>query len=88
MDSISINKRCIDNIKYYRLKNGITQAKMAETLDVTEKHYCHLENLKYQLTIKNLEIISHVLNKEPWELLKEKHTKDDIAFLNHKSRRA
>ena len=64
MNNVLINERCINIIKFYRLKKGITQAKMAEELDVTGKHYCHLENLKYQLTLKNLDIISKILGKD------------------------
>ncbi len=70
------NEIIVNNIKYYRLKAKITQAQMAEKLGITEKHYCHLENLKYQLTLKNLDIIAPILNKEPWELLKERHPKE------------
>lgn len=82
MSNLSSNEILVYNIKYYRLLKNITQAQMAEAIDITEKHYCHLENLKYQLTLKNLDTISKVLKKEPWELLKERHTKEEIEKVN------
>lgn len=77
----SSNEIIINNVKYYRLLAKITQAQMAEKLGISEKHYCHLENLKYQLTLRNLDVIAKILNKEPWELLKERHTKEEINKL-------
>ena len=59
------NEIIVNNIKYYRLKAKITQAQMAEKLGITEKHYCHLENLKYQLILSgNPEIFMLQLSVE------------------------
>ena len=66
------------NMRYYRVINGFTQEQLAEKLNMTEKHYCHLENGKYNMTLENLDMISSIFKKEPWELLKENHSEDNI----------
>ena len=47
-------------------------------MQINEKHYCSLENGKYNFTLDNLDLVSTILNKEPWELLKERHTEDEV----------
>ena len=69
------------NIRYYRILNKITQKKMAEYLNVEEKHYCSLESGRYNFTLQNIDIVCEVLNIEPWILLKERHTKEEIELL-------
>lgn len=81
---ISSNEIVRINIRYYRVLNKITQKKMAEYLDVDEKHYCSLESGKYNFTLSNIDIISKVINKEVWTLFKERHTKKEIETLSKK----
>ena len=72
------NEILCSNVKYYRIIRGFTQEKISEKMNMSEKHYCHLENGKYQWTMENLDLVASILNKEPWELLKEDHTKDSV----------
>ena len=65
-------------MKYYRITQGFTQEKISELMQINEKHYCSLENGKYNFTLDNLDLVSTILNKEPWELLKERHTEDEV----------
>ncbi len=74
----SSNEILCNNIKYYRIIRGFTQEKISEKMNMSEKHYCHLENGKYQWTMENLDLISDILDKEPWELLKEDHSKEPV----------
>ena len=75
---LTSNEKIRINMRYYRIINGLTQEQMADKLDMTEKHYCHLENGKYNITLDNLDNISKIFNKEPWELLKENHREDEV----------
>lgn len=75
---LTSNELVRKNMRFYRVTNGITQEQMAEKLNMSEKHYCHLENGKYNITLENLDLISNVFEKEPWELLKENHSEDII----------
>lgn len=81
MTKLSSNDIVRMNIKYYRTLNNITQRQISELLNVDEKHYCNLENGHYNYTLKNLDIIAELLNKEVWELLKERHTQKEIDNL-------
>ena len=81
MNKLSSNEILRINIKYYRLSNGYTQARIAEVLEVDEKHYNRLENGVYNYTLKNLDILANFFDKEPWRLLKEKYTLEDIDKL-------
>lgn len=69
------------NVRYYRILNKITQKKIAEYLNVDEKHYCSLESGRYNFTLQNIDIICEILNIEPWRLLKERHSKEEIELL-------
>ena len=66
------------NIKYYRITQGMTQDKLSAMLGINEKHYSRLENGVNKYTLDTLDKVAEVLNKEPWELLKEKHSFDEV----------
>ena len=74
----SSNEKLCSNVKYYRITRGFTQEKISEKMNMSEKHYCHLENGKYQWTMENLDLVSSILDKEPWELLKEDHSNNPV----------
>ncbi len=78
MKQLSSNEILRNNVKYHRIIKGYTQEKMSELLGINEKHYCHLENGKYNFTLENLDLVSNILNKEPWELLQERHSEDEV----------
>ena len=78
MNYISSNEVVRNNVKYYRITKGYTQEKISELMGINEKHYCNLENGRYNFTLDNLDLISNIFNKEPWELLKERHSKDEV----------
>ena len=52
----SSNEKLCSNVKYYRITRGFTQEKISEKMNMSEKHYCHLENGKYQWTMENLDL--------------------------------
>ena len=67
-----------NNVKYYRVKQEMTQGKCAELMGVSEKHYSHLEKGKYSYTLDTLDVVAKILGKESWELLKERHSADEV----------
>ena len=78
LKELHLNEVVRNNIKYYRIIRGLTQEKISELIGVNEKHYCNLENGRYNLTLDIIDRISRILNKEPWELLKEQHKNDEV----------
>ena len=50
------------NVKFERMKKGLTQAQLAELLDMHEKHLCKIETGHQNVTLKTLSKISHALN--------------------------
>ena len=58
------------NIKRYRLSRNLSQATLAEELDISVNHLCNIENGKRWLSVKILVKIAVVLRAEPYELFK------------------
>lgn len=59
------------NVKFERMKQGLTQAQLAELIDVHEKHICKIETGHQNITLKTLNKIASALNIE-WATLLEK----------------
>ena len=57
------------NMKVERMKQGLTQAQLAEMLNVHEKHICKIETGKQNVTLKTLAKIANVLGVEESSLL-------------------
>ncbi|MFM1914271.1 MAG: Helix-turn-helix domain, partial [Bacteroidota bacterium] len=47
-----------ESIKLFRLKNGLTQEKMAELLEISQSSYNRLENDKRELKISDIKIMA------------------------------
>lgn len=60
------------NVKFERMKQGLTQAQLAELIDVHEKHICKIETGHQNITLKTLNKIASALNIE-WATLLEKN---------------
>jgi transcriptional regulator with XRE-family HTH domain len=60
------------NLKLERMKQGLTQAQLAELLNVHEKHVCKIETGKQNVTLKTLARIANTLNVNESYLLTEK----------------
>ena len=50
------------NVKVERMKQGLTQAQLAEILDVHEKYVSRIETGKQNITIKSLAKLASALN--------------------------
>ena len=56
-------------LKYERMKQGYTQEKLAEKVEVHEKYISLLETGKQNVTLKTLNRIANALNIEIYRLL-------------------
>lgn len=77
-NTLSSNKIVRNNIKYYRITKGFTQEKISELLGINEKSYSNLETGRYNISLDRLDEISNILELEPYILLKERHTEDEV----------
>ena len=62
-------KRLANNILYFRLKNGWTQADLAEKLNSSSAYISQLENAKRNVTFDYFDKIASVFGIESHELL-------------------
>ncbi|MBR1754259.1 helix-turn-helix transcriptional regulator [bacterium] len=60
------------NLKMERMKKGLTQAQLAELLNIHEKHVCKIETGKQNVTLKTLSRIANVLGVNESSLLYER----------------
>lgn len=77
-NTLSSNEIVRNNIKYYRITKGFTQEKISELLGINEKSYSNLETGRYNISLDRLDEISRILELEPYILLKERHTEDEV----------
>ena len=77
-ESISSNEIARKNIRYYRIIRGLTQEKISELMSINEKSYCNLETGRYKISLDRLDTISKILEVEPYILLKERHTEEEV----------
>ncbi len=77
-NTLSSNEIVRNNIKYYRITKGFTQEKISELLGINEKSYSNLETGRYNISLDRLDEISKILELEPYILLKERHTEDEV----------
>ncbi|MFA7659481.1 MAG: helix-turn-helix transcriptional regulator [Candidatus Gastranaerophilaceae bacterium] len=70
MDEKEILKKFGFNVKVERMKRDITQAELAEILDVHEKYISRIETGKQNVTIKTLNKLSTALNIDCYKFLK------------------
>lgn len=71
MKTFNIRKVLSENVKYYRFKMKYTQEVLAEKCELSPRYISDIENLKGNIPIDTLEVISCILNVEPYMLLKE-----------------
>ena len=63
------------NLKYYRIENNLTQAELAEKINLTDKYISDLERNKFTPSLDTINDVALIFNIEPYLLLKfnEKH---------------
>ena len=61
----------IENLKYYRKKEGYSQEKLAERSNLHRTYISLVERKQRNITLKNIDKLAKALNVEPYQLLKE-----------------
>ena len=76
-NKIDIRQVFSQNLKYYRIKANLTQAKLAEMVNLTDKYISDLERNLYDPSLGVLDSLANALNIETYLLLKYdiEHTK-------------
>lgn len=77
-NTLSSDEIVRNNIKFHRITKGFTQEKISELLGINEKSYSNLETGRYNISLDRLDEISRILELEPYILLKERHTEDEV----------
>ena len=66
------------NLRYYRIKSNISQAKLGELVDLSDKYISDLERQLYDPSLKTIDSLAKALNIETYLLLKYDDTHKDV----------
>ncbi len=66
-----------NNIRQQRIKQGISQEKLAELSELHRTYISDIERCQRNISLNNLEKISKALKVEPYQLLMEKVKHDE-----------
>ena len=81
------------NLRYYRLKNKLTQEDLAVKSDLTDKYISDLERGIFSPSLEKLDMLAEALNIDTYLLLKDDHSEEklpnrlDIITKTRKSKR-
>lgn len=62
------------NLKYYRIANNLTQAQLAEKVNLSDKYMSDLERNKFSPSLDTIDSLSKIFNIKPYLLLKYDET--------------
>lgn len=71
-DQHSTRKLLANNIKYFRLKKGLSQEELAELLETTPVYLSSLENAKRNIRLDYIEHIAEILEVSVKDLFTER----------------
>ena len=77
-NELDIREIFSQNLKYYRIKSNISQEKLGEKVDLSDKYISDLERQLYDPSLKTIDSIAKALNIETYLLLKYDETHKDI----------
>ena len=63
------------NLRYYRLKNKLTQEELSEKADLTDKY---ISDLEYSPSLEKMDMLAEALNIETYKLLKDENDVDNL----------
>ena len=76
--ALDIREIFSQNLKFYRIKANISQEKLGEMVELSDKYISDLERQLYDPSLKTIDSLAKALNIEPYELLKPDHMEDVI----------
>ena len=66
------------NLRFYRIKANISQEKLGEIVELSDKYISDLERQLYDPSLKTIDSIAKALNIETYLLLKYDETHKDV----------
>lgn len=66
------------NLKYYRLKNKLTQEDLADKVGLSDKYISDLERGEFSPSFEKISELALALNIEPYKLLKDENFMSDM----------
>ena len=66
------------NLRYYRIKSNISQAKLGELVDLSDKYISDLERQLYDPSLNTIDTLAKALNIETYLLLKYDESHKDV----------
>ena len=78
IDTTDIREIFSQNLRYYRIKANISQEKLGETVELSDKYISDLERQLYDPSLKTIDSIAKALNIETYLLLKCDETHKDV----------
>jgi len=70
LSNLDIREIFSENLKYYRKQANLTQAKLAEMVNLTDKYISDIERQLYDPSLNTIDSIAKALNIETYLLLK------------------
>lgn len=67
-----------NNLRYYRLKNKLTQEELAKKAELTDKYISDLERAQFSPSLEKLDKIASVFNIETYKLLKDENNINNL----------
>lgn len=68
-----VNELFGENLKYYRIKNNLTQEELSEKCDLSTRYISKIENNNSNVTLSVLELFATILGVEPYKLIKSEN---------------
>lgn len=78
IDTTDIREIFSQNLRYYRIKANISQEKLGEIVELSDKYISDLERQLYDPSLKTIDSIAKALNIEAYLLLKYDETHKDV----------
>ena len=75
---IDIREVFSQNLKYYRIKSNISQEKLGEMTNLSDKYISDLERNLYDPSLQTIDSLAKALNIETYLLLKYDDTHKDV----------
>lgn len=73
-----IRKIFSQNLKFYRIKSNISQEKLGELVNLSDKYISDLERQLYYPSLKTIDSIAKALNIDTYLLLKYDESHKDV----------
>ena len=77
-DILDIREIFSQNLRFYRVKSNISQEKLGEMVELSDKYISDLERQLYDPSLKTIDSLAKALNIETYLLLKYDESHKDV----------